>query len=318
MTDVAFVYDQKLLEQCAGSNLAAAVSKASEDSHSFQDTIAGKPLGHDESCLLLFRQYAEHHGRVYDAADYNMDRIVSNEGKVKSSVNYRVGKKLRSFVNNAIFVYKHNKETDPTKQYHVTLNRFSDMDLDEVLASQDVWNDHGRLLWEEQEEDLSKVWDETNVDDFFQAWSGEDGVITRLSSKQIICDVAADLAIGKGSMNKLNPKTQKRDEPLPDKTLNVPVDGQEDPFQTPDVDDPELDGSLLSIKRNHNHPKHKVISNDELHEDEPAVNRDFNTYLNWATTDNPDGVAIVNPPFDQVSSVCVFNANIRLAEVNAF
>jgi len=301
MTDRPFIYDQRLLEQCAESNLAAEISKESEDPRSFQDTIPGRPFEHDESCLQLFHRYAEHYQRSYDASDYNLGRGGCNEGKESGSVNltYRVGKKLRSFVSNAVFVHSHNKEAGLLKQHRVTLNRFSDVDLDEVLASEDIWNDYGRHLWEEQ------VWDEANEDDFSEAWSKESGVITRLSTEEIIYDIAADLAIGKGSMNKLNPKKHTRDEPLPDKFLRVPVDGQEDPFETPELDNPDLDGSLLSIKRNHHLPKNKASPDDDVHDDEPAVDGDFSTYLNGATADNPDGIGIVNPPFDQVSMVQV-------------
>jgi hypothetical protein len=129
------------------------------------------------------------------------------------------------------------------------------------------------------------------------------GVITHLSDVASILDVA-DLGIGKGSFSKMNPKESKHHHHkkwkrgiYPDTYVNVPMNEQKQ-FQTPDVDGPENDGALLSIKRNRN---------DSVAEKEDAsvldANPDedgFTTHLNWASSNNPDGVNIVHDAFDQV------------------
>jgi hypothetical protein len=106
-----------------------------------------------------------------------------------------------------------------------------------------------------------------------------------------ILQVAAEMGIGKGSMSKLHKhkpanKNQQTYQLYPD-AIEVPtaeyVEGYRD-FETPPLQQ-EMNGALLSIKRNRSVRKHEY----------------FATHLNWATTENPDGVPLVHPAFDQVS-----------------
>jgi hypothetical protein len=64
----------------------------------------------------------------------------------------------------------------------------------------------------------------------------------------------------------------------------------QDPFVTPTVYD-ELGGSLIPVKRE----KHWSSLGDDP----------FAKYINWATTENPDGVAIVHEAIDQVNQCLV-------------
>jgi hypothetical protein len=124
--------------------------------------------------------------------------------------------------------------------------------------------------------------------------------------------------IGKGSMNRLNPKKYKKIYHQ-SKILTLDSDATVRRFQTPDVLE-ELNGAILSIRPeqqqyrddedddrrptsrakrapNVNPSVNPVIVVEETPEEDVDI---FARNLNWATTENPDGVAIVHDPFDQV------------------
>jgi hypothetical protein len=65
------------------------------------------------------------------------------------------------------------------------------------------------------------------------------------------------------------------------------------PFQESPVTDParDMDGSIVYVGKN----KPLLAMND--HEENDGM---FQTEINWATTNNPDGVPIVHTPIDQV------------------
>jgi hypothetical protein len=65
------------------------------------------------------------------------------------------------------------------------------------------------------------------------------------------------------------------------------------PFQESPVTDPthDMDGSIVYIGKN----KPQLAIND--YEENDGM---FQTEINWATTNNPDGVPIVHTPIDQV------------------
>jgi hypothetical protein len=70
---------------------------------------------------------------------------------------------------------------------------------------------------------------------------------------------------------------------------------EEEHFRTPELER-GMDGALLKIRRNH-HRDRSLPRRAGRHRSRPDA---FARHLNWATDTNPDGVPIVNPPFDQV------------------
>jgi hypothetical protein len=306
MAGRAFIYDDKLLRECAGSNLAAFVVIEAPRDNPIQD--AGflyaeiSSTDDDNSCISLFKQHAAHYNRQQLPEDVRLERILSGNNTRNSPVSYCLGKKLHNFVRNVAFVYDHNFVAEG-RSHRVTLNHFADLHSSEVIGSNHQWDQStGRhLLWENE-----KVWEygAFDDDDFQAARGGEEGVITSLSSSRMIRDVAADLAIGKGSIHKLTPKHKKhkhRDDDDSFKIIEVPLDDPE-AFEAPSTDDSILDGTLMSIKESHehrHHRKHPERFNTTMHNNTADS---FETNLDWATTNNPDGVGIVHAAFDQVST----------------
>jgi hypothetical protein len=307
MAGRAFTYDEKLLRECAGSNLAAFVASQAPRDNPLQDAgylFAEISSTDDNSCISLFKQHAAHYGRQHSPEDVSiqLEQISSWNNTGSSPVSYRLGKKLHNFVRNVAFVYNHNFAAKG-QSHRVALNRFADLHMSEVIGSNRRWDQHTdrHLLWENE-----KVWEygAFDDDDFQLAWGGEVGVITSLASSQMIRDVAANLAIGKGSFNKLHPKHKKHKHDDDDdsyKIIEVPLDDPE-AFEAPATDDSILDGALMSVKESRGHKfnrKHPRGLNTTKHNN--TVDS-FETNLDWATTNNPDGVGIVHPAFDQVSA----------------
>jgi hypothetical protein len=292
MAGGAFTYDDKLLRECAGSNLAAFVGTQEaprdnpiQDAGSFYAEISS--TDDNNSCISLFKQHAAHFGRQHSTEDVlQLERLSSGNNTRSFSVSYRLGKRLHNFVRNVAFVYDHNVVAEG-QSHRVTLNRFADLHASEVIGSNRRWDQHTdrHLLWGNE-----KVWEygAFDDDDFQSAWGGGEGVITSLSSSQMIRDVAANLAIGKGSINKLTPKHKKhkRDDDDSFKIMEVPLDDPE-AFEAPSTDDSILDGALISIKESHEHKhnrKHPERINTAMHN---TTVDSFETNLDWATTNNP-------------------------------
>jgi hypothetical protein len=83
------------------------------------------------------------------------------------------------------------------------------------------------------------------------------------------------------------------------------------------VQEPDLDGAILAIKssyarrkKHHHHGDLPEVQEDETNDPVlPPVEEDnFATNLNWATTENPDGVAVVHDPIDHVRS-CIIHCS---------
>jgi hypothetical protein len=307
----AFNYDENLFSECAGSSLAAFVASQAPtedpsqvaDGYSENSSADGysENSSADDSCILLFQQHAAHYGRQHSPEDEHIERASSSSDSGSSHVSYRLGKKIHNFVRNVSFVFDHNSAAKG-QSHRVALNQFSDLRTSEVIRSNQRWDQHTdrHLLWENKE-----VWEYGPFDaDYFQeAWAGDVGAVTSLSSSQMIRDVAANLAIGKGSLNKLKPKHRRHKKygDSSDRIIEVPFDDPE-AFEAPSTDDSILDGALMSLKES---KEHRYNRKHPRGSDTTSRNNTmdyFETYLDWATTNNPDGVAIVHDPFDQVST----------------
>jgi hypothetical protein len=267
-----------------------------------------------------------HFGRKHSEEDELLERIEVREEQEASRSSssfptYRVGRKLENFVQSVLFVDQHNSVAG--KSHQVALNRFSDLHPIEIeqefQPAEDLWREteasRGRLLRELDDEYTKEVWGGKwkkyrviELEGSSLNWNGDDegnhaGTPTVLSSSKKILEVAADLAIGKGSMHHLEPKSPKKKKHKPKVDYDVypttielpPKQGDQNIFQTPELKDPDMSGALLSIK--------KRKDQDEKHSKNMTnwtTDDTFATYLNWATEDNPDGVPLVHDAFDQV------------------
>lgn len=263
--------------------------------------------GTDESCLTLFQQHAEHYGRDPLASDELLKRNARGELLV-------VANRLANLVQSVTMIYEHNLTPSLMK---MSLNRFSDLNLEEDEMKTDNvdetdWPFHRkpRFLNEEGEGGLPDDSADLNI-----------GVLTELSSIERILHVTANLGIGKGSMHALHPKGIRGYKQLPQEdyqaTKSIQLSADETPviFKTPEVNDPDLDGNVLSIKEKETKKKVVPMKPEEhgaladanatttssiADEYKPEDDDVFATHLNWATTENPDGVPIAHAPMDQV------------------
>jgi hypothetical protein len=176
--------------------------------------------------------------------------------------------KFSDFCENVQFVYYHNSIKH--RLYQLALNRFSQ----EPLA---LDKDSRRRLRD---------------DDFVQQppWD------SRHEDNNATTTVHANtmLGIGKGSLKKLRlndaPDTSSQHY-RPQHVLRVPTETTSDkflaPFTTNSGSSTKYKGALVRLQIN----KQSLLL---------AHHDDFSKHLNWATTNNPDGVALVHPPINQV------------------
>ena len=243
------------------------------------DACAGSPKEKpvDASCMSLFIQHQRHFHGVDPVLGENLAP--------------HMHRKLDNFVRNVRFIHGHNGLENGG--HKVALNRFADYNLDTVLSSDDVGDWH---RWLRAEEDsLESTFLESNMQ------SDLAGVLTPLADIESIKGVAANLTIGKGSFNKLQPShhshksSKKLYDTLSDTFVDIPVSPEQGEFQTPQNEGSDSDGGLLSVKRNPDYRRRR--QGVPVHDANPQ--RGFDVYLNWATQDNPDGVPIVHGSFDQ-------------------
>lgn len=266
MSNLPFNYNERDLEICARSE-------------SFRDdpSLYSK---YDGECMRLFQQFITHFHR-----DMSIEDLKNKESKAID--------RYQNFLTSVDFIYRHNQ--DATESHYVSLNRFSDKSNDEIIKEYGFKHVNRNLLEES--------WNSADADNVGFLNGVDFAMFTHLDSETTILHVASNLAIGKGSMNHLNPKVHNGKD-VPSKTLRIPVDGENEPFETPQIGGLGLDGTILKIKEQKT--KHKQALNDDNRvddtTDEPAMDGDFLTFLNWATVANPDGVPLVHTAIDQVSS----------------
>ena len=250
---------------------------------------------------------------------------------------FELGNRMDAFLRSVHFVYQHNTNNDV---HQVALNRFSDLPPHEIFSTavstttattqtdpiHNLWGERSlrhyyrrrrRHLMEETEAFWSFASD-TPIPSSMSNADRNGGVTVLLSTPEQIMWVAANLTIGKGSINKLY-KYHKDDQKhnsqaynLYPVTISIPAENQlpsndKNNFAATPAITPDMDGALLSIKSNKNVPQNKKSSKkddrDFVEHDTDAVqptSKTFRKHLNWATHNNPDGVPIVNEPFDQV------------------
>jgi Cathepsin propeptide inhibitor domain (I29) len=323
MSHQQFVYDDGLLQKCATSNFAARllVSSATVNqrgSNRDDDDVKTTFVPDDTSCRRLFAQHAVHFGRRPAIL------LPNNEKDYKT--------RMHNFVRNVVFVYKHNAQNadvdassspQTSIAHRVGLNQFSDLRLSEILptvlddeeeadeaeAAAQKRHHHppsrgsSRWLWEKAA--AAALWEaQTNDNNNVKGIDVmESANFTLFSSRQQILDVAAANFMVMGNMGAGLPSSAHHPpEPFP------LIAGPDD---VSIKEDHGSDGSLLSIndindqQGRTNRKKFDRQNNDDDDITPGATGFDddngkFATYLNWATTDNPDRVPLVNAPIDQV------------------
>ena len=343
MTNRHFDFDEDLLECCAQSRvvqfLFAVERHDTSVDGSFASTIHSESdpdRGYEESrrstsscCADLFDQHSRHYGR-----QHSVHESLLLEHPVLPD-QFELGNRMDAFLRSVHYVYQHNNKNDVHK---VALNRFSDLHPNEIFSTastpttrtdpiHNLWGERSlrhyrRHLMEANALDIP--FPITTADSSSSTTDRNSGVTVLLSTPEQILWVAANLTIGKGSLNKLYKyrKEEKHNAQaynLYPVTIDIPTDNQlplndENNFAATPALTPDMDGALLSINKNKNVPpktSKKTSDSKFVDHDTDAVqpaSKTFRKHLNWATHNNPDGVPIVNEPFDQVRSFTYFSA----------
>lgn len=283
MSDKRFEYDDELLLACARSQLAAFV--AQEDDNSRRSVPVD---GDDTACTLLHEQHAKHYSRQAPVP-FTKHKNTNQNGDHR----YVVDERLRRFLQSVLYVQNHSSQTTTTcatgegsqrNLHRITLNQFADKDATAWLLSQ-----HNTANNEQDLEMEGGPWNTMlNYESLDTEWILDP------------VDIPANLTIGHGGTEHLNHPTKKaRKRTVQDVIagkITFPKRESDPNFAVPLVDDPDYDGLLLKVK-----PRRKLLKDLEKHRGRRRGDEEYDTYLNWATHDNPDGVPIVHDPIDQVS-----------------
>jgi hypothetical protein len=322
MTDHRFEYDESLLEDCARSGVAVQVAAAAAnhlhgEASSPTTTTAKSGIASGkfdkESCVTLFELHAAHYGRQYTKEESLLKRLSTD--LATASVVYEMGSRMQAFIANVVRVHEHNLAlyNDSYHNYRLTLNRFADqvqLPTDRLVS--DSFLRRTKLSTRRRPRRQRVLRQEEAL---------PDPTVT-LSTPQRILQVARDLRHGSKRATTNNKKPSPRNSNhvvlnqyphpirLPDADQEI-TGGVDDPFQTPTINT-GMDGTMVSIKRQKSHfPRSQYVDDDQI--GGPADTQssllpptdEFAVSLNWATTNNPDGVALVHDPVDQVCRVCV-------------
>lgn len=280
-----------------------------------------------ESCVQLFQLYNDHYGRQRDArTTRRLLQLIQRQNRIGEIAEQ--DERIKSFLRSVVWVHEYNRhhQTQEDHFHRVALNRFSDQ-LFLPTRPQNKTATTGFLKLRRRLQNHSGNMDSNYASSDESEWSDlksarqlgwsvllrkkKTVIITFLSMPAPTVEVAANLTIGNGSTNRLyNYKKEKKE--LKHKyvvhptSLEIPTDafvnGDKVYFATPELAS-NMDGALLHIKRN------KLSAEGSLHKSKhkdkiPARSKSdkFESFLNWATNNNPDGVPLVHDPFDQVST----------------
>jgi hypothetical protein len=328
MTDHRFEYDESLLEDCARSGVAAQIaaianpattSTVDQQQPYLAPDIASSGIFDEESCVTLFELHAAHYGRQHSKEESLLQRVsvhlerdsVHSTDSQSAVAVYEMGSKMMAFVANVVRVHEHNLalyDCDTCSgghSYRLRLNRFADHHEPghRFLATADSATRRRRR----QRVLRQKVMSDSTV-------------TVTLSTPRRILRVARDLRYGSKHATLYNKKQSSSNvnqvvldqypHPirLPDAAQEITDGDDDDPFHTPTINT-GMDGTLVNIKRQKS--SHSRSPNDDQMWEPPDDAQSsllprtdkFAVSLNWATANNPDGVALVHDPVDQVGLV---------------
>ncbi|KAK1740224.1 papain family cysteine protease [Skeletonema marinoi] len=299
--ETPFTYDNSLVASCATSPLTRSlILSRQEGVHDgiFSPSQYENPLhhhhGNTSDCLTLLQQHASHYHRPDLSsterrfwnlwADVNKDVSETNDTMIDMSTRHE------AFLHNIMFIHQHNN--DETMNHKVALNRFSDVPLTDFPQ---VSQQQQRPLDEEQHDSTQHPL-MVNFDDPMFLHLNDDEVVMEVGSKiqrrqkehptsfvgsmlQTIKEswwwIGGGQLSSKHSSSSSHSKRQKKAK----------------------RDDKKKSGdSFLIDKQNE---LGGLESNQNVNDGDGDIDDPYKIYLNWATTDNPDGVAVVHPPVDQ-------------------
>lgn len=295
--ETPFTYNNSLVASCATSPLARSLISAgilfspphNENHHPDHD-------GSTSDCLTLLQQHASHYNRsAFSSKErrfwgewVNTDGFYSD--KIDGATQIEdVSTRHETFLHNVMFVHAHN--TDENMNHKVALNRFADVPVSEFP---NVSSQHDST----QHQNPPLVF---NFDDPMFLHLNNEELIMEIGSKiqrrQTINQASSTSFLGNivqsikdswwwssGGQLSSNRHSSSSSSPhiKPSKKK-----------ETKQQDDKWSDSFLLD-KQN----ELGGLENDQ-NDNNGDTGDQYKTYLNWATEDNPDGVAIVHPSVDQ-------------------
>jgi hypothetical protein len=277
-------------------------------------------------CELLFGMYMEHYNRRHSDPYKHITRNtkVSHRG----NITYRIGSSMKNFIRNVSTIHRHNSQ--PKGRWHqLRLNQFSDQDLQQIFPPTKynepatTTNDRNSITIPSHMNDKppkTRRLHQASSDALHRSIESMKVPLVHLSSFDDIETFGMERFYHENAVvdgrhdgfvkQQINQYTKHKSDHIqfalyPSK-LRLPTDDmistndQDDdqnknsPTDTiqfyKSVDKKDMDGSLVYIGRN----KKQSFAQKE--------HDIFAASINWATTNNPDGVPIVNDPIDQVTT----------------
>jgi len=312
MAGLRFEYDDSLVTSCASSTLAQLILQREQrgTATSFapfnqNDVLKIDKYDDDEpsqSCFILFDLHSKHFYGSASEEEGSSERKLSSTNRVMNTdENKEQQQRLHRFIANTIHVHNHNSKNNNsewTGRHSIGLNQFSDLEDDELplspLSNQDlnvmnqIWNFEDDLVNDLTETMISLPLFDLNQNDDYT----NQNVFVRLHNEEDIAKVAADF--------------------LPYRTSYLEEEKEEQGNRH--------DRRLKKHKHHKHHNKSKENNHDsalELLEPQGNIHdqqdngrnvddgktrynkKQWKHHINWATDENPDGVGIVHPPYDQ-------------------
>lgn len=295
--ETPFKYDNALVVSCATSPLAALISRQGGHQHH----------GNTGDCLTLLQQHASHYNRPALSSNENRfwDELLHYEENnspyyVTPHIIQDISSRHETFLQHVIFVHRHN--TDENTNHQVALNRFADVPMSEFPT----------VSHQQQMQQFEEHNDPTNpplVINF------DDPMFLHLNNEEIILDIGSKIQ-RRQEHNNHHHHQQQQQRIIADSStssfLENFIETIKDSWWW--IGGGQLSSSSPSIKTSKKTDSFLLDKQSELgglennnkqnNDNDGGIGDDitedpYKTYLNWATQDNPDGVAVVHPPIDQ-------------------
>ena len=331
--ETPFKYDDALLVSCATSPLAQSLMSPKKEMVS--SVLSPHNMGNTSDCLELLNQHASHYNRsplsmaeskfwnVWTSTDEQRSQAASNNNESIHEV--MMSSRHTAFMQSVIFVHRHNTDANTVNnlQHKVALNRFSDVPSHEYPLP----SEHPQQIIHHRE----GIYNDQSM------FNLNDPISLHLNEEKDIMEIASKLQ--RVHSNKFSTTTTTKTAAASSSNNNhylsllVPNiietikdswwwigDGQLSAKSTSSSSLSDTSGEEPNLKRHKNvkNGKKTTFVFDKQNElsgsdgnnvkdngSSSSTNKEeedrFKTYLNWATTDNPDGVSIVHPPIEQGS-----------------
>jgi hypothetical protein len=272
--ETLFTYDNSLVASCATSPLAALISRQGGGGHHHH--------GSTSDCLTLLQQHASHYNRpAFSSNEHRFwDELLGHNKDVAATQTLQdLSTRHETFLHSVMFVHRHN--TDETMNHQVALNRFSDVPMSEFpqVSSQ-----------QQQQHDSTHY--SPLVINF------NDPMFVHLNNEEIIMDIGAKIRREQRVVvDSISSFVGNIIESIKDAWWWIGGGQLSSSSSSPHIKTPQKTNELGGLETN-NHQNDNSGGGGGGGGDDDTTDP-YKTYLNWATTDNPDGVAVVHPPIDQ-------------------